>query len=83
MEKEKGLYHRACNRCGKPILLGTLCALCEKDWKEYKSIMWLRFLDEGSTHQLVSDISMPESFDDLVRLHGKDVIRDWLEAILD
>ena len=27
-------------------------------------------------------ISMPESFDDLVKIHGKDVIRDWLKAML-
>ncbi|KKK59171.1 hypothetical protein LCGC14_3037050, partial [marine sediment metagenome] len=30
----------------------------------------------GNCKRLVLDISMPESFDDLVRLHGKDVIRD-------
>ena len=33
-------------------------------------------------NDLVPDISMPESFDDLVSKHGKDVVRDWLKAML-
>ncbi|HEC66959.1 MAG TPA: hypothetical protein ENI23_16915 [bacterium] len=79
-----------CKRCGKSVFLPTswfmkegLCSKCKEDWEKYKEIIWLRFLDEGSTHQLVPDISMPESFDDLVKLHGKDVIKDWLRAMLD
>ena len=28
------------------------------------------------------ELSMPESFDDLVKIHGKDVVRDWLKAML-
>jgi len=49
--KEMEFHPTACDRCGKPILLGVLCAFCEKDWKECKKVMWLRFLDEGSAHQ--------------------------------
>ena len=50
----------------------------EKGMQEVSEILWtcinaLQF----------APASMPESFDDLVRLHGKDVIRDWLGAMLD
>ncbi len=50
---------------------------CEKGMKEVSEILWtcINALQFAPT-------SMPESFDDLVKMHGKDVIRDWLKAML-
>ena len=51
---------------------------CEKGMQEVSEILWTRI----NALQFVP-VSMPESFDDLVKMHGKDVIRDWLGAMLD
>ena len=32
---------------------------------------------------LVEPVSMPESFEDLIKVYGKDVVRGWLKATLD
>ena len=52
MEKERDFRMSSCKRCGKIVSLGiSLCSVCEKDWRKRDKEMWLRFLDEGSTHQ--------------------------------
>ena len=45
---------------------------CQKGMQEVAERIWADM-----------ELSMPLTFDDLVSEHGKDVIRDWLKAMLD
>jgi len=50
---------------------------CQKGMQEVSEILWTCI-----NASQFAPASMPESFDDLVKMHGKDVIRDWLKAML-
>ena len=69
-----------CERCRKICEDRKIDELKREIQKDKKNLEMLEALREqlGRLRPV-----LPESFDDLIRLHGKDVIRDWLRAMLD
>ena len=55
---------------------------CKKGMKEISETLWTCINGLQAPVSELLPVPMPESFDDLVKRHGKDVVRDWLKAML-